>query len=316
MPDKTNDPAQPVQPKRRRSRFWRTVKTLTVVALVGGAVVVYLARRPPKVWRDYQAFIRQTSPQERDALAQGVGDKIEQMIARSQRSLDESQAAADRVNTQLFVDLPKEDVAIDQVVELELTNEELSALVTVWFEDWADQRGYEIPDQLQQPVLAADKGELKMAFAITHEGWSQVFGGKVSLQFTPDGMAQGSVPEMTVGSLPVPAKSVGNVLRSEMPDGNASLADQIGQWIAQMERFDFRPVLEMEHRRRARVTGISVGQNSVTLSVRVQDHQTYKRHNGLMASGRINVFGDLPPIPQLPQGHEASATAVAEVPTD
>ncbi|MFI4859799.1 MAG: hypothetical protein ACIAXF_03855 [Phycisphaerales bacterium JB063] len=299
-------PSNSKNPRRRRRR--RIMSVLGLLILVGGVVLVFALRTPPKVWREHQAYLSQTTPEQRAAVSQGVIDKLEQLA----EAVDPADALAQarrhgganpnaRIAFEELDGIDPESTHIDRIVEIDLTNAELSALVATWFTAWAEQRGFVVPDWLERPVVGAFDGELSMAFAVSYDGWSQVIGGPVKLTFRDHGMAEGSVPKVTVGSLPVPAHEVGEALAGEEGGASDDAAQAVGDWAQQLESFEFRPVLELAHRRRARVIAMTVGDGTVSLTVRLQDHQTYRQHNTALAAGLTDVLG--------------SPSAFADVPT-
>ncbi len=273
---------------KTRRWFVRGLLALMVAAVFSAGLTVYLLRRPPAVWTQAKQLLEQRSEQENKQLAQAVLDRLSAKV-----ELDP---------------LSSKSGTVDQTYELQLTNEELFAVVNELFDDWTAQRGYEVPAGIAAPVVLAVDGQLAIAFEVVSTNWSQVFSGYVDLTFQSDGMALGEVVELTAGSLPVSVIEVGDMLQQQLPKGEASLAEQIGQWVSQLDRFEFRPVLELEHRRRARVVDMQVGDDAVTLTMRVQDHETYKRHNALLGIGAVAVTDALPPAP-------GKASAIADVPT-
>jgi len=300
-----------------RTKRWvrRTLAGTAVAVLLGAGLTVYLLRRPPAVWTEAQQVLAETTPQER-------AEKTEAVIARLSAMVGDDVP----LGTELF---PQDDPStpgtpdtlggltpvielsekkVDQTHELKLTNAELISVVSELFSDWTQQRGFDVPAQVTEPVVMADDGRLAMAFEIATPNWQQVFSGYVELTFKPDGMAVGRVEDLTAGSLPVSVTAVGEMLQKRLPDSEAHLADRIGDWVAQLEGFEFRPVLELDHRRRARVVSMKVGDDGVALKMRVQDHETYKRHNALMKAGLVAVTDRVKPDTPRPD-------AIADVPT-
>lgn len=295
---------------------YRLVLGAAALAILGTGMTVYLLRRPPAVWHAAQDILTQTTPQERAEIADRVRDRLSSLVdgGDSTHVVPEHSGQTDSVLPGLDESgVAPSDQAVDETHELKLTNEELVAVVEGMFADWTAQRGFEVPTQIDQPVVLADSGRLAIAFAISTPSWQQVFSGFVDLTFMPDGMARGRVKELTAGSLPVSVVSLTETLRKQLPKSEAALADQIGQWVAQLEDFEFRPVLELEHRRRARVVAMTVGDDAVTLTMRVQDHATYKTHNALMDAGSVAVTDvlDLGPI----DGGLTGIDVFADVPT-
>ena len=274
-----------------------------LVCMVG--VAAYLLQRPPAVWREAQQVLELQTPAEREALARDVmrrmtaaGETIEPRVADKRKvTLDEA-----KLDTLLA------NHAVDETFELEMSNRELLSVASEWADKWVAQRGFEMPEQMSQPVVMIQDGELMMAFELVVGSWRQVFAGNVAMRFDPDGMAHGSVSELTAGSLPIPAAAVGDWIAKQLPASQKDRAEKIGQWVAELEDFEFRPVLELEHRRRARVTAMKLREQSLVMTMRLQDHKTYKTHNALMKTGSIAVGDALRPA-------LLNQEAIADVPT-
>ena len=292
-----------------RTRRWvfRALIGTAAAALLAAGVTFYLLRRPPAVWTEAQQILARQTPEQRTEQAEQVLGRLSTMV-RDESS--RSEAGADPfAPIDATPELKPSDKAIDQTHQLKLSNEELVSVVSAMFSEWTAQRGFEVPAAVTEPVVLAEGGRLAIAFEVSTTNWQQVFTGYVDLTFKPDGMAVGRVDELTAGSLPMSVTAVGEMLQKRLPESESHLADQIGDWIAQLEGFEFRPVLELENRRRARVVAMAVGDDGVTLTMRVQDHETYKRHNALLEAGKVAVTDDLRSV--LPK-----IDAIADVPTD
>lgn len=285
-----------------KTRRWvkRIVLCTAAVVLVGAGVTIYLLQRPPAVWTQAQELLDKSTPAEREQAVSAVMDRLSKMVGESTVRSGDGQG--------FFADSDASGRLVDHTYELELNNEELVAMVSAFFADWMAQRGYEVPDAIGTPVVMVDEDRLAFAIRVTTPSWQQVFSGYADLTFTPDGMAHGRVDELRAGSLPVSVTAVADMVRKQLPQSEAVLADKIGGWLAELEDFEFRPVLELKDRRRARVVAMGFRGEGVVLTMRVQDHVTYKRHNALMHAGQLAVTDELSPA-VLPGG------AFADVPT-
>ena len=289
-----------------------------VLTLCAAGLTVYLLRTPPAVWTEAQLILDQTTPEERAQIAAEVTERLAELIeADLTEPAPEEAHSSEGSATIQRVDYAPAEQHIDRTIELTLTNRELVSVVSDEFSQWAVQRGYEVPEAIGEPVVMADDGKLVIAFAVTIDDWHQVFSGELDLAFSPDGMSQGRVDQLTAGSLPVSVKRVGEMIQQQLPDSQADTADRIGDWLSELEGFAFRPVLELEHRRRARVMGMRVGDDSLTLTLRVQDHPTYRRHNELLGIGEVAVTDVLEPptLPGVPGPTVPDAGQFADVPT-
>lgn len=261
---------------------------LTLV--LGAGLTVYLLQRPPAVWREAQQVLDNTTEVSRKEITDRVVQRLSLLVNQSLADEPTKRVNIYGEHGQAVNPTGLSDRPLDRTVKLTLTNEEMIAVVNETFVQWTNDRGYIIPGGVNDPVVLARGGQLVVAFMIDTPRWQQVFTGDLSLDFEQDGMANGSVDQLYAGSLPMSVLSFGELLRVNLPEQDA---DRLGEWLANLEGFHFRPVLEIEHRRRARVLSVDVGDRDVTMLLRVQDHMTYKQHNGLMAEDKLAVTDPL-----------------------
>lgn len=270
-----------------KKRWVRKCAAASAVTLVlGAALVVYLLQRPPAVWREAQAVLNNATPQMRQTITAGVKQRIAEIVQTKSPTFQqlEREGKLRVVDPNVIA-----DAALDEFAELTLTNAELVLIVNDFFVQWTEQRGYVVPGGINDPAVIAKDGKLYIAFMIETPNWNQVFSGDVSLTFKPDGMAIGKVNNLYAGSLPLSMISIGQTLRMQMPASDHHMADRLGDWLAKLDHFEFRPTIELAHRRRARVIAMNVGDDDVTVKLRVQDHITYRAHNELLGLGKIAV---------------------------
>ena len=294
-----NEAVKKTHPKRSKLRTaFKAVFTLTAVLAVGTAVVFYLARSEPAYWKEHQKLLRDSTPQQIEQLAKEVNDQLLALSALGLDELDrEAQAVADSLNAltdpdaALAIeagadgDLPNsnikpEDVHINVDKMITLNNEQLAAVVQTRMDQWMGERGYVKPDEINDPMIAVSGGGLVMAFQLEAGGITQVISGRFDLAIRKDGMAELTMDRFLVGSLPVPANAIAEHLRNLTGDDRAVKA---GEWLSKLQYMQFKPVIKLEHRRRARVQDYKLLEKGLELTVRVQDHKTYKAMNTAMA---------------------------------
>lgn len=309
-----------------RTKKWikRTLVGSAVVLVLGAGLTVYLLQRPPVVWREAQVVLKQSSPQMREQITADIKDRLATIVqtptAEYQRINLYGETGTPGINLYgetVRPDVPDErapeaeklsEVPLDEFAELTLTNTELVAMVNEFFVQWTEQRGYVVPGGINDPSVIARNGKFYLAFMIDTPYWQQVFSGEVQLTFRENGMAEGRVENLYAGSMPVSLLSVGELLRMKLPASEHDTADRLGEWLDNLERFEFRPVLELEHRRRARIVAMGVGDDDATLKMRVQDHRTYRAHNDLLRRDQIAVT-------DLLDARLWDGSAIADVPT-
>ena len=304
----------------KRKKRWIKISVLSALALLvaGVGVAVYLIQRPPMMYRQARQVLDQTTEQAREQIRDNVLMRLADLTQASDNIETSDQPIAQDpthrlqridpfgsftresdMTAQLLIPPPtkraEHDEKIDRFVEMELTNEEMVAFVSEIFVDWTIQRGYIIPGGVNDPVVVVKDGNLALAFAIQTPYWEQVFSGDLKIDFQDNGMAVGRVTDLQAGSLPISLSSVGRTLKMQFPDSEADDAERLTGWLNKLDRFEFRPVIELDNRRRARVFGMEAGKDSVTLKLRVQDRLTYKEHNHLMKRGALAVTDRLGP---------------------
>jgi|GEM_PF-2307274 len=290
---------------------WRTRLVLGFVAaaLIGAGTTVYLLKRPPAVWREAQQVLKDTTPQQRKLLARDVMRRLFNQDQAPQNSDgNEAQPGSGKHAGLLPGNARGNGTSFDKTYEVRMSNQELIAVASEMVEDWMTQRGYVMPTNLRSPVVVVENGQLTIAFELTSGAWSQVFSGRIELSFNPDGMAHGRVTELTAGSLPVSVVTIGDFLADNAPAAELTSVERAGEWIEQMESFEFRPVLELEDRSRLRVLDMQLEEESLVLTVRLQDGLTYKQHNELMKSGAVVVTDPL-------DSPYSDGSALVDVPT-
>jgi len=300
-----------------KSKKWlwlrRGLLCAVVLGLLAAGLTVYLLKRSPEVWQRAQHVMETTTPQERAEMVEDVRQRLSALIE------DEAPAGSRPGEPGFDSDIPASERHVDRIVDLQMSNDELVAMASEMFADWTVQRGFVVPGGITEPVIIADNGRLAFAFEISSRTWSQVFSGYLELTFSDSGMAHGRAEDLTAGSLPISITGIGEMLRKELPANDASRADQIGSWLSRLEGFTFRPVLEFENRRRGRILSVTPGIEGVTVRMRVQDHETYRRHNTLMDTGQLTVNDTVaplaPPTPVDPPNPFLDGSAIADVPT-
>ncbi len=292
----TDDPKTGKTTNRRWLRFaLRAVLVLLLLVAAGSAIIIYLARSEPTYWKEHQVFLRESTPEQLEQLAEQVDLQLQSLANLGLDPIDrEADAAMQSLNALAGSDRPDDNQAkvkpedvhinIDQVFTL--TNDQLAAVVQTRLEDWMSDRGYDKPTEITDPLVAVDDGSLVMAFQLQLGSFAQIVSGRFDLQIHNDGMAELSMKRFLVGTLPVPANAVGKHLR-QMSGGN-SRATEVGEWLEKLQHLEFKPVIELDHRRRARVQDYKLLDHGLELTVRVQDHKTYKLMNQALAGVAAN----------------------------
>ena len=289
------------QPKKRSPlRFlFKAAFTVVAVLIVGSAVVFYLAQSEPTYWKEHQKMLRETTPEQFEQLAEEVNDQLDALATLGLEEIDqEIYAHSESRDAMTGIDAddsptdeaitPKvkpEDVHINKEKTILLNNNQLAATVQTRMDQWMGERGYVKPDEINDPMIAVSGGNLVMAFELEAGGVSQVISGRFDLKIREDGIAELTMDSFQVGNLPVPADAIGEHLRNSTGDDRAVKA---GEWLEKLQYMEFKPVIELENRRRARVQSYKLLEKGLELTVRVQDHKTYKAMNSALAGVPTN----------------------------
>lgn len=252
-------------PKPRRRRRWvRIVLLLLLIPVLALGVAIYLLRSEPEHWRRREAFRESTTPAEREAIVQDVRLRLDDL---SSIGIEDGRDPS--------------EVRIDKVVQVVVSEPEINALIESQLQAWMDDRGYVMPNEVRDPMVAIEQPQLVMAFEVAVSGYSQILSAYFDVEMLDDGQAEMKLDAFEAGQLPVPSQQLGKWLRRQ--SGSESLA-QAGEWLSKLDSLQFKPVIELEHRRRARIEAFDVLSDGVELTVRVQDHRTYKDQNAAMAA--------------------------------
>lgn len=303
MSENTINETNQTPPRKKPAKRGRLIKrvillTLLAVVLTAG-VVIYLAKSEPAYWKKHEKFLAETTPQRMEELAEQVEDKLK-MLANL--GIDENDPATqalreltgqgpanptdNQTNTDGIVEtteykIKPEDVHINTEETITLDNEQLAAVVQLRMDEWMLERGYVKPKEIEDPMIAVEDENLVMAFKLKAGKFDAVISGKFDLTILENGMAVLTLKRFLVGKLPVPADSLGEHLRRQ--SGGDPRAEKVGEWLGKLQELEVKPVIELEHRRRARVMAYKILKDGLEMTVRIQDHKTYKEMNGALA---------------------------------
>ncbi len=283
-------------PRRSRRRLVRRfllfVVLVTVVAL---GVVIYMVRSQPKHWQRHMAFTEQTSPEQMERMTRELEARISELsqnvimdvsedenwrelIAQAEQKLE--QATSVPQLDQYVVNRRLSDIRVNIRKNIFMSIDEINAMLLTRMDQWTGERGFVIPDEVRFPMFDIDGDRMVLAFELHTPHYSQVLSGYFHVEIQEDGLAAMTLEEFLVGQMPVPVDSVSNYLA-----GNIGGLDvqRLGEWLEKFKYIEFRPVLEIENRRRARVVDYELVPGGLELTVQVQDHRTYKQKNRQLA---------------------------------
>ena len=277
--------ARPLRRQRRRRILRLVAVSLLLLIVGGGGTVFYLLRSPPTHWQKHQAFLRSTSPQELNAIATRVDDRMGSLIALAEQ-LEEGQlqnllAEADEQNVpgqQALATLPGQPAstaapAKPLIKKIHMTPQEANAWISQKLDEWLRYRDYEMPDQVADPMIAIDDNRLLLSFAFESSGFSQVFTAGFDLTFLKNGKASLELRDVTAGQLPLPVDGIGNYIRSKAP-GNAT-AKRVATWLDKLDGVEFKPSMKLGKKHKVWVIAYDVTEDGIDLTVKVQKRPGY-----------------------------------------
>ena len=183
-------------------RHWFRLGCLTVIALLIVAVIVVpldIYRRlktTPEHWNHYQKLLEQTTPQERQQIADNVEARF--LAALSIRTAgDQPIGDGDGLGLRTF------SLSTDEA------NCWLESKMPQW---WANQQAQgDLPPLLReitQPNIAVDDGQLVFSFRYTSPRLNQVVSLYCDLAVPKEGELQLQVRRVVGGTMPVPAQTI------------------------------------------------------------------------------------------------------------
>ncbi|MEM6333534.1 MAG: hypothetical protein AAF823_09380 [Planctomycetota bacterium] len=277
MPPIIDDHGRHGQAATRAKRSWlriafRATGIVVAMTLAAAIYVVVQVRAVPEHYQRHLAFIEATAADERRALAAEALAKFDAAVALASggrfgtaNSLDPHGQLGDRKrNTDTTNPLDT-----DTVYTIEMSPEELNALLTEELDHFLAQTGEALPDGVSYPMLAHDdQRRFVVTFTAQIDEVSQVVSAWFDLQFTTQGDARVRVTRFDAGRMPVPAGRIGEAIAERTTRDEVQ---RVGQFLADLENYTFNPVLATTDGHRLRVIDFRVVEAGFAFDVRVID---------------------------------------------
>lgn|GEM_PF-5711328 len=284
QPDEAGEQqAEQAKPSRLR-RVMRFVRRVVLVCLVLGAIalawMLQLARTEPEAFVAYDHFLESSSPREIHDLSEQASGKLQNLVkeldvtdtATATSAVQEGNSGLELDELASTNEKEKEEET-SKFRTLQMTSDELNAMLITSMNDWADERGYEIPPQVSDPMIAFEGDEIVIGFRVNIAGVVQSITAPVRLKFLDNGMMRITVEQYSAGTLPIPADSLGSWLAKKAPhDTNLARA---GRWLDKLHGMEIKPVIKLESRHRAWVTGFKLKEKGIELSMRIDPPKKY-----------------------------------------
>ena len=241
------------------TRF-RTVLLVLLVAIgLVGVRGYWLWKSPPTYWQTQQQYLKETTSQQRMAIAQSVEQRILDRLGAVSTDATPVRDASDadgQVAVIQAVDASRRTVGAEANAarSIFLTLNEINAWVDQRLGDWASNQGSSIPDDVTHPMVAIEGDHLVFAFQFEKPNFKQVISAVANVQIAKDdhgepGQATIRIVKIRGGRLEIPGiKAVTGVIEegADQESGLAELASKI------TEVFDgkaFDPLIKINHKK-------------------------------------------------------------------
>ncbi len=248
-------------PRPEKKSFKRFGCTASVMLLVTMLIVLLGIGRSmwdsePDYWVLNQRFLTQTPTDKLTGLA-------DQAFNRFVAELSESRGYRHVGNDNGQV----ASAGVTGVRTIRLSFDETNAWLNQRLDDWLVNRGKQLPAGISEPMLAGRDGKLVVAVRVKREELDTVVSVIVSLRFTDDGRAVLVLDGGYIGRLPLPVKTFLDRFSTTQEGTDTRLAQAIAFFQAQ-EPFD--PILPIDGSRRARIIGLEVGEEGLSLTLQAE----------------------------------------------
>ncbi len=199
--------------------------SLSLVGTVTAVVCFWLLRSEPAFVARTQSLLQSRSPQEVQALATSLQNRIPSELSRIGLSPDMAHAvgvAYQGDSGTLFISV-----------------EEINAWLATELQPWLDNQGIELPPQFSQPLIAVEHDELVLAVRYTSEKLDQLFSFHFVVLLAESGPATLQLRGIRGGKLPLPVSLVRRLISDEKP---TPLVAQL------LDGLEFEPVIEFDAR--------------------------------------------------------------------
>jgi hypothetical protein len=255
--------------KRRRRRLWRLVALTTLFVLMTALCgVLYLVRTAPAFWIARNVKALAMTRDQRVAQAVAVEDRLLALFGRGSAGAGGGvgENAPPGGGAAVEATLAAQFEESDEPKMITLTCDEANAWLDERLRDWMKQRDYDMPPQINKPMIAVQKGRLIFAFEYESESVSQVFSAACSPEIKPDGMMRLNVDDVQAGRMPVPTSTLGASLRNAAPSD--SRAAKAGEWLDKLNEVEIKPVAKLAPGLKVRVIGYRVLNEGVELTLK------------------------------------------------
>ncbi len=247
---------RPVLQTRPKGRWKKRLGCAAVVLFTIGLLALglflygrHLWRSEPTYWTNNQSFTTQTSQAQLTNMADRAFNRV--MSELSNSSGYQGNSGSDKTLG---------------VRTIHLDFQEANAWLATRLNDWLINQKRELPPGVSGPMLTSSGDSLVAVFRYKHNEIDQVFSVLLSLEFLENGQAKLHVDGIRGGRLPLPTETVIEQLPGGS-DNDAKPSHTIAVLLGQ-EAFD--PILPIDGARQARIIGMQVDDDSVSLIIQAE----------------------------------------------
>lgn len=183
--------------------FVRVSLGLSLVCVVTAIICLWLWRSEPAFVARTHNLLQSRSPQELQALAVSLQNRIPSELSHIGLPPDMAEAvgvAYQGDSGTLFISV-----------------EEINAWLATELQPWLDNQGIDLPSQFSQPLVAIEHDELVLALRYTSEKLDQLFTFHFAVVLAEAGPATLRLARVRGGKLPLPVGTVRRMLSDEKP---------------------------------------------------------------------------------------------------
>lgn len=156
-----------------------------------------------------------------------------------------------------------------KVRTIRLSFNEANAWLDQRLGDWLVNQNKSLPAGLSSPMLAGEDGRLVLAVRVKQAQFDKVVSVAMSLGFTDDGRAVLVLQGAKVGRLPLPMRTLLNRFATSQ-DAEGTAKSQVLAFLQAQEPFD--PILPIDGTRRARIIGLEMDDQGLSLTVQAESN--------------------------------------------
>lgn len=251
---------------RKRGGFFRKFLMLCGIALmvlvIAAGYMYKQSRTPAKHVQEFRAYIENTTPAQRKALA----DNLEARVMKDLLRADHRGGGERKVGS-----APRQIVAAEasygQTRNVSMSLNEMQAWMDQKFLDWMANRGKSIPSGVSEINIAVQGDKPVLFFNFTHDGYRQDVSVYFTIELPPQGKGRIMVNHVGPGSLSLPSGVAAKLAQQSGVSADQELFARVREAVDGME---FDSVMEIDGLRNGRIINMTFRKDGCDLSVLIE----------------------------------------------